>query len=175
MLTGHIAVAMGAHGLRRAIPLWLLVIASQLPDWADAVACSTGLRSSVTGMYSHSIPATAALALIAGLLAAAHTRDALSGVLTAAVVCAHTIGDYVTGIKPTWPGGPLVGAQLYTRPGLDFLFEVGVLAMCFLLYRLSFPVERRRSGKILLLPLVLILIQAAADIVFALTPSIEKC
>ena len=175
MLTGHISVAMGAHGLRRATPLWLLVIASQLPDWADAVACSTGLRSSIAGMYSHSIPATAALAMVAGFLATAHTRDAISGMLAAAVVCAHTIGDYVTGIKPTWPGGPLIGAQLYSRPVLDFLFEVGVLAMCFLLYRLSFPVARRRDRKILLLPVALILIQAAADIVFALTPSIEKC
>ena len=175
MLTGHIAVAMGAHGLRRAIPLWLLVLASQAPDWTDAVVCSTGLRPSVTGLYSHSIAATLVLAAMAAGIAVVVTREGLSGLLTGAVVMAHTAGDYVTGIKPTWPGGPLIGAQLYTRPGLDFLFEALVLAVCFLLYRRSFPAEQRNDRRILVLPLVLILIQAAADIVLALTPAIEKC
>ena len=175
MLTGHIAVAMGAHGLRRAIPLWLLVLASQAPDWADAAVCSTGLRPSVTGMYSHSIAATLILAVMAAGIAVVVTGDGLSGLLTGAVVVAHTAGDYVTGIKPTWPGGPLIGAQWYTRPGLDFLFEALVLAMCFLLYRRSFPAAKRNDRRILVLPLVLILIQAAADILIALPPAIEKC
>ncbi len=126
-------------------------------------------------MYSHSLPATALLAAVLTLVAAVITRDGLSGALTGAVVIAHTLGDYVTGIKPTWPGGPLIGAQLYTRPGLDFTFEAIVLAACFLSYRKSFPPEKRDDRQLLVLPLVLILIQAAADIVLALTPAIEKC
>jgi hypothetical protein len=175
MLTGHIAVAMGAHGLRRTVPLWLLVLASQAPDWADAVVCSTGLRPPVVGMYSHSIPATALIAAIAGIVALGVTREAAAAALTAAVVLAHTAGDYLTGIKPTWPGGPLVGARLYTQPALDFLLEGMVLIVCFLLYRRSFTPERRYDRRVYTLPLVLILIQAAADILLALTPSIEKC
>jgi membrane-bound metal-dependent hydrolase YbcI (DUF457 family) len=166
---------MGAHGLRRTVPLWLLVLASQAPDWADAVVCSSGLRPSVVGMYSHSIPATLVIALVASVTAQLLTRDPGAGVLTAAVVIAHTVGDYLTGIKPTWPGGPLIGARLYTQPALDFLIETALLGVCFLIYRRSFPAERRSDKRIYILPALLILIQAATDIVLALTPSIEKC
>lgn len=175
MVTGHIAVAMGAYGLRRTVPLWLLILASQAPDWADAIVCSSGLRPSVAGMYSHSIAATLVIALLAGIVAGGVSRDPAGAAIAGLVVVLHTAGDYLTGIKPTWPGGPLIGARLYSQPALDFLLEITVLMVCFAFYRKSFPAERRSDPRIYTLPAALILVQAVTDIVLALTPSIEKC
>ncbi len=175
MLTGHVAVALGAHGIRSTIPLWVLIVASQLPDWADAVVCTTGMQPSVSGMYSHSIAATAALAVLAAASSAVMLRDWSSGLIIAAVVVTHTLGDYVTGTKPTWPGGPMIGLQLYSAPGLDFVFETGIIIGAWMLYRLSFPPGRRDDRRLFILPGTLIAIQAMSDIVLAFNPSLSKC
>ena len=36
MYAGHLGFALGAYSFRRTIPLWLILIAAQLPDWLDA-------------------------------------------------------------------------------------------------------------------------------------------
>ncbi|HEX2723425.1 MAG TPA: hypothetical protein VHM24_10930, partial [Gemmatimonadaceae bacterium] len=46
------------------MPLWLLIVASQLPDWTDAAACIARVHSDVPGMISHSLPAAAVLAVV---------------------------------------------------------------------------------------------------------------
>src|SRR5689334_1596680 len=99
MYTGHAGVALGAHGIRKAVPLWLLILASQLPDWADAGLCLSGVRTPVPGMYSHSLPAIAVLALGAALIYCAMQRDPAGMLLVAMVVVSHALGDYVTGLK----------------------------------------------------------------------------
>lgn len=175
MLTGHIAVAMGAHGLRRSMPLWALIIAAQLPDWTDAVLCTAGIRSQATGMYSHSVAATVLLALAAGTMTMLAARDARSAALIAIVVGMHTAGDYVTGLKPTWPGGPTIGLDLYGRPALDFAFEAVVLLLGWIGWQLSFPDERRYSRRLVLVLIALLAIQAASDIVLSLSPGMKKC
>lgn len=175
MLTGHVAVAMGAHGLRRSLPLWLLIPAAQLPDWADASLCIAGIRSETPGMYSHSIAATLLLALVAAAAAMLFARDARGAALIAMVVALHTLGDYATGLKPTWPGGPMVGLNLYARPGFDFALEAGVLLLGWTAYQRSLPVERRYSRRLVLMLVALLAIQAASDIVLALSPGMKKC
>jgi membrane-bound metal-dependent hydrolase YbcI (DUF457 family) len=126
-------------------------------------------------MYSHSLAAMVLLAALAFAVAAARTRDVASALLVGAVVITHVAGDYVTGLKPTWPGGPMIGLQLYDRPAFDFIFEVALLSGCWLLYRRSFPAEKRAGRQLLVLPAVLIVIQALSDIVLALSPAIQKC
>ncbi len=175
MLTGHVAIAMGAHGLRSSIPLWLLVLASQLPDWADAAFCTAGLRSGVPGAYSHGFLPIGVLAATAGIAWFGKSGSAAGSVVVAAVMITHALGDYVTGTKPTWPGGPMIGLQLYSKPMLDFLFESAVIAAGWLLYRRSFPPERRDSRPVLMLIVALILIQGAADIILAMSPGLKKC
>lgn len=175
MLTGHIAVAMGAHGLRRSLPLWVLILAAQLPDWADAALCTAGIRSPTPGMYSHSIAATVLLALAAAAIALIFVRDARSAAVIAIAVGLHTLGDYVTGLKPTWPGGPMIGLNLYGRPALDFVFEAAVLLIGWTVWQLSFPEERRCTRRLMLVLLALLAIQAASDIVLALSPGMRKC
>jgi hypothetical protein len=166
---------MGAHGIRRSVPLWLLIVATQLPDWADATLCIAGVRSTVPGLYSHSLVAVGVLAAAAALFGAASLRDSRGGLLVGVVVASHALGDYFTGSKPTWSGGPTVGLLLYDRPALDFILEAAIVTAGWLLYQRSFPDDRRYSRDSVALLAALLVIQAAADIVLALTEGMKKC
>ena len=175
MLTGHVAVAMGTYGIRRTIPLWLLIIASQLPDWADASVCTLGISSSVPGQYSHSFAAAALLCAIGFAAAYLVSRDAAASLLVPLMVLTHLVGDYVTGYKPSWNGGPMIGLELYSRPALDFVFETVVLVTGWIIYQRSFPRERRYSRDLIAMLVVLIAIQAGGNIVMSLVPGMKKC
>lgn len=174
MYAGHVGVALGAFGIRRAVPLWILIVASQLPDWADAAVCLS-LRQSSATLLTHSIPAVALLGAAVAIAFWLTSRDVRGAALVLAVVLTHALGDYVTGIKPTWPNGPMVGLQLYRQPALDFVFESAVIALGWLLYRRSFPPEKRSSRGVVAVLVALVLIQLAADIVFFATSGLRKC
>ena len=175
MYTGHAGVALGAHGLRKSIPLWLLILASQLPDWADAGLCLANVRTAIPGMYSHSLPAITLLARGAALPYSAMLRDPAGMLLVALVVVSHALGDYVTGIKPTWPGGPVVGLELYRYPLIDFVFEVAVILGGWMIYRKSLPVDKRSREPVLTLLFVLMAVQIGADIVLTFAKGLKKC
>jgi hypothetical protein len=175
MYVGHIGIALGAHGVRRIAPLWFLVIASQLPDWTDAAFCLAGVRPSVQGILSHSLPAAGILAIIAAIAYAALRRDPRGMLLVAAVVLSHVAGDYLTGIKPTWNGGPMIGLMLYRRPVLDFIIESAVILGGWFLYRRSLDPERRAAEPVYTLLATLVIVQAGADVVLSLTEPFRKC
>lgn len=175
MYAGHIGIALGAKGIRGSIPLWVLVFATQLPDWADAGLCLAGIRTSVPGIYSHSLPAIAALAVLAALVYYAGVRDGGGVAIVACVVITHMVADYVTGHKPLWPGGPVIGLDLYSYPRADFLLESFVICCGWLLYRQSLPNPRRRALAVNLIPAALVLFQLAAAIAFSVAPPLEKC
>jgi hypothetical protein len=40
-----------------------------------------------------------------------------------AMVLLHLPADYITGLKVLWPGGPIVGLNLYAHPMADFALE----------------------------------------------------
>jgi hypothetical protein len=172
---GHVGVAIAAHGLRRTVPLWILIVASQLPDWADATLCLSGVRSTVPGMFTHSLPAVFVLAGGLGLVWYLFSRDASGAALVLAVVATHAAGDYFTGIKPTWSGGPMIGLELYRQPAIDFVLESAVILTGWLFYRRSFPLEKRSSRGVVIVLAALIAIQLVADIVFSMTPGLKKC
>lgn len=175
MYVGHVGFALGAKGLRSSLPLWVLIIASQLPDWADATVCLAGVAASAPGLYSHSFPAIAVLTVVGALVYLVTTRDVAGATLVGALVVSHALGDYVTGLKPTWVGGPMIGLQLYRHPALDFVVEAVVILLGWLIYRASFPREKQSSRDIWSMLGVLLAIQALADIVFSLSPSLRKC
>jgi hypothetical protein len=175
MYGGHIGIALAGKGYRATIPLGLLLVASQLPDWADAVVCASGIESPPSGMLSHSLPAVAVLAAALALLYYAVARDLAASAFVAAIVVSHAVADYATGLKPTWPGGPLIGLRLYQHPALDFLLEASVIVIGWAIYRRSFPGERRASNPVNLLLACLLLLQLAASVSFSLFPGIKKC
>lgn len=175
MYVGHVGIALGARGLGRSIPFWLLIVASQLPDWADAAFCVAGVRTVVPGMYTHSLPAAAFLALAAAAGYTVYERDILGIVTVASLVLSHIATDYLTGIKPTWSGGPMIGLELYRLPLIDFVIEAAVILAGWLLFRRSLPVHRRSSRPAWDMLTALILVQGAANIFMHVARGLRKC
>lgn len=175
MYGGHIGIALAGKGFRSTIPLWLLLLATQLPDWTDAAVCTAGIESPPTGMLSHSLPAIAVLAAVLSLPYYAAARDLAAASLVALVVASHAVADYLTGLKPTWPGGPMIGLQLYQHPAVDFAVEGVVILVGWAIYRRSLPADRRRSSPVFVLLISLLLLQLAASLSFAMFPGIKKC
>jgi membrane-bound metal-dependent hydrolase YbcI (DUF457 family) len=126
-------------------------------------------------MLSHSLPAVAVLAAALALVYLAVARDLAAAAFVAAIVVSHAVADYATGLKPTWPGGPHIGLQLYQHPALDFVVEGIVIVLGWAVYRRSLPEERRKSNPVNLLLFCLLLLQLAASVSFSLFPGIKKC
>lgn len=126
-------------------------------------------------MLSHSIPAVVVLAAVLSLLYYGAARDWGSSALVAVIVGSHAVADYATGMKPTWPGGPYIGLQLYHRPALDFVVEAAVIIIGWIVYRRSLPDGRRNSPYSITLLVCLLLLQLAASISFWLYPGTSKC
>ncbi len=175
MYGGHVGIALAGKGYRKTAPLWLLLVATQLPDWADAAVCASGAESPPSEMLSHSLPAIAVLAAVLALLYYVRGRDVGTSALAATIVVSHAVADYATGLKPTWPGGPRIGLQLYQRPAIDFVVEAAVIVIGWLIYRWSLPVDRRSATAVRLMLFCLLVLQFAASVSFSLFPGVKKC
>ena len=95
MYGGHVGIALAGKGFRSTIPLWVLLLATQLPDWTDAAVRVAGASSAPSEMLSHSLPAIAVLAAILAAVYYAIRRDAASSVLVAGIVVSHVLADYL--------------------------------------------------------------------------------
>ena len=149
MYAGHLGFAIGAASFRRTIPLWLLLFAAQLPDWLDAGMCVVNANRGPNGLYTHGIPTVAACAVVLALLYALRARDTVGGLIVAVTVVSHYALDYLTGIKPTWPGGPVIGLRLYERPLIDFTLEAATILLGWWLYRRTLPRDHRNERRCL--------------------------
>jgi hypothetical protein len=174
MYIGHFGFALAGKGLLRHAPLWLLVVATQACDWVQAVAC-VAAPVGTSAMWSHSVPAVAALAVALSFSSYVLTRDRGVAALTGAVGVSHLLADYVTGLKPTWPGGPTIGLDLYSHPVGDLAVELTVLSLGWLVYRRSLPPESRSSRLAWALPVVLGAIQIVGVLKEGLLPHTPKC
>ena len=160
--------------MQRSAPLWLLLLATQGCDWVQAVACIAAPEGT-SAMWSHSVPAVAALAGVLSLSAYLLTGDRGVAALTGAVAVSHVLADYVTGIKPTWPGGPRIGLDLYAHPMGDFAVETVVLVLGWLVYRRSLPPESRSNRLTWALLALLGATQLLGVVKLELLPSTSKC
>ena len=122
MIVGHLGIAGAAHAVRRDSSLIWLLGAALVPDIVDALFVVAG-SCNPHGLYSHTVPAAALIAIVTGAVAYAATGRRVTGVLAAALVLAHLPLDYVTGHKLFWPGGEFAGLRLYEYPTADFAVE----------------------------------------------------
>jgi hypothetical protein len=122
VIAGHLGIAGAAYSVRRDSSLLWLLGASLAPDVVDAMFVVAG-SCNPHGLYSHTLPAAALIAVVTGAVAYAATGRRATGVLAAVLVLAHLPLDYVTGRKLFWPGGELAGLRLYEYPAADFLVE----------------------------------------------------
>jgi hypothetical protein len=165
---GHVGFALGAYSFRRALPLWLIIIAAQIPDWLDAGYCMARINRGPNGLYTHGFIPIAIAAAAFAIVAFALTDDAAGALIILLVVASHWFLDYFTGLKPTWPGGPVVGMQLYGRPAADMILETVTVLAGWLLYRRTLPESVRNNLWTYATLIALCGLQIAASIAFAL-------
>jgi hypothetical protein len=160
--------------MRKDARLLVLLGAAVLPDVGDVVL-SLARTCNPLGVYTHSIPAAAALAVLAGALALAlgdaglptgespmprgNWKFALGVVV---IVLLHLPADWITGIKILWPGGPVFELNLYRWPWADFLLEAPLVVLAWLLLRRSGGGPRWATGRGALV--ALLTLQLAFDI-----------
>ena len=121
-----------------------------------------GLDPATSGLWSHSIAAGAVLALAAAVLGWRVTEDRGVAGIAGILVVLHVLTDYLTGQKPTWAHGPLIGLRLYAHPLRDFVLEATVVAVGGWLAARASEVTVRRP-RVAIAAVVLLLLQAAAD------------
>jgi hypothetical protein len=168
MYAGHLGFALGASSVRRSIPLWLLLLAAELPDWMDVGVCSIDMDRGPFGLYTHGIPIVTALALTLAVVYALAKQDWFGGFVVAVVVASHYGLDLLTGIKPTWAGGPIIGLGLYDRAAAELTLEVVTILLGWFFYRRTFPEEQRRAWPMYAILVALLAFQAVGALAFYL-------
>ena len=174
MYIGHVGAALGAMRVRRSIGLGVLLLATYTPDWVDTGLCMAGVYNPV-GMLSHSIPAVLLLMLVGFAAYATATRDWTGALVIAAVILSHVFLDWITGYKPTWPGGPMIGLRLYEHPVADFVVEGVVIVAGALLYGRTLPPRRRPWVDVSIMVGALLALQLTIDVAHLLMKSLPKC
>ncbi|SRR6266566_3066184 len=174
MYIGHVGAALAAKRVRRNTGLLVLLVATYTPDWVDGGLCLTGAYNP-HGILSHSIPAVLLFALVGFVTYAAVTDDWTGPSVVAAVILSHMFLDWITGYKPTWPGGPMIGLRLYDHPIADFVVEGVVILIGALLYGRTLPPRRRPWVDVSIMLGALLGLQLTIDVAQILMRSLPKC
>jgi hypothetical protein len=162
VITGHLGIAGAAQATRRDSSLLWLLGAAMAPDIVDALFVVAG-QCNPHGLYSHTIPAAALLAVVVGALAYFFTDQRATGVLAALLVLAHLPPDFITGRKLFWPGAELMGLRLYDHPIGDFVLEAALVIFGWWLLRRRSWAPRWATGRAALV--CLLLLQVAVEAV----------
>ena len=117
------------------VPLWLLLCAAYAPDIIEVSLWPFGIHNRE---LSHSLISVGLGATLLAAVYATLRRDARGAICLWSVYVLHWPADFITGRKPTWPGGPTVGLDLYGRPVIVWIVDLAVLAAgCWLYYAYS--------------------------------------
>ena len=164
MYTGHVAIALGVRGVRRDLPLWVLVAASQGCDWMEMLFDATGVRRQAS-LWSHAVPFVLVTAGAAAIVAGLWKRSVGAALVVLGVYLSHPVADLVTGLKPLWVGGPPVGLHFIERPVPDVIAQSILCVIGWALYSRSFH-PGRAHRLVTLAPLVVLLwLQGVSDLV----------
>jgi hypothetical protein len=144
MRIGHAGVALAAKGLRPTIPLWLLLCAAYAPDILEIALRGFGYWNRA---LSHSLVSVAIGATVLAAIYAAKRRSMADASVLWLTYVLHWPADFLTGTKPTWPGGPEVGLSLYDRPVVAWIIDLAALAAGWWIYRRrAARIETRTTG-----------------------------
>lgn len=174
MYIGHVGAALAAKRARTSIGLFALLVATYTPDWVDSAFCLAGLYNPER-LISHTIPAVVLFALVGFALYGLKTRDWTAALVVAGVILSHMVLDWLTGYKPVWPGGPMIGLSLYDRPVWDFIAEGVVIVIGVLLYARTLPPRRQPWIDISIMLGALLTLQLGIDIAHMMMKALPKC
>jgi hypothetical protein len=174
MYIGHVGAALAAKRVRTSIGLFALLVATYTPDWVDSALCLAGLYNPER-LISHTVPAVVLFALAGFALYGLKTRDWTAALVLAGVILSHMVLDWITGYKPIWPGGPMIGLSLYDRPVWDFIAEGVVIVIGVVLYGRTLPPRRRPWIDISIMLGALLTLQLGIDIAHMMMTLLPKC
>lgn len=167
MYTGHVALALGARGIRRDLPLWALVLAAQGADWIELA-----LRPFTTRprweLWSHAVPAVVIAALVAAFGTWVWKRSVGAAATILLIYLSHPVADLATGFKPLWPGGVPAGLLLIEHARVDFAVQGALCVLGWVVYLRSLTETQRRRVSVVLPLAALLVLQATADTVLHL-------
>lgn len=107
------------------IPIVALALASVAPDFVDLALAALRICAPA-GVYSHSLIPALLIATAWATVIGLWQRSAVTGAVIAAVVLLHLPADFITGLKVFWPGGPIIGLNIYSHPFVDFALEASI-------------------------------------------------
>lgn len=163
MYLGHAAVALVLKSRAPQVPIVPLTIACYGPDWIDAALMIPAPREAMAP-YSHSLPALAIGALLAGGLYGAVMRRP-GAMLIMLAWLSHWPLDLITGLKPIIGVTPLIGLDLYHLPVADALLETAVIVMASVVYARALAPMRRQRAVVVGLAMTLVALQCGFDLV----------
>ena len=150
MFIGHYAVALAAKPAAPRAPLWALVLAVQWPDLLWPILLLTGLEqvridpgnTAFTPLEFVHYPVTHSLAMdlgwgsVLGAFFWWRLRDGRAAVVLGASVVSHWVLDWVSHRPdmPLWPGGGLVGLELWKSVPATVVTEAVMLSLGVALY-----------------------------------------
>jgi hypothetical protein len=153
---GHAAIATFVKGVRPRIKMAVLVPVAFAPDWVDWIAAACGSHDR---MISHSLLSVGIGATLAAAIYLLVTREFGDACWIWMTYASHWPADFITGIKPTWPGGPEVGLMLYDHTVWDVVLESVLIVLCWLVYRRTLTADVRRRAMTWFAPIGLIALQ----------------
>jgi membrane-bound metal-dependent hydrolase YbcI (DUF457 family) len=146
VITGHLGIAGAVQAGRRDSSLVWLLGASMAPDVVDGLFY-LARTCNPNGLYSHTLPAAALLAVVTGAIAYVATKQRATSALCMLLVLAHLPPDFITGHKLFWPGGEIMGLRLYEHPIADFVVESAIVVTGWLLLRRRGGAPRWATGR----------------------------
>lgn len=179
MFAGHFGLAAGVRARSPEVPLWTIMLATQLLDVVFVPLLLSGMetidgesgygKAVIHADYTHSLVGALLIALLAGLWAR-RRYGAGGGRVVGMVVMSHWLLDLLVhrADLPLLPGhlfgGPLLGLGLWRYPAVSTVMEAALLAGGLALYTVSAwrKVRSERKGRAILSASVLGIFLAAS-------------
>lgn len=130
MYVGHAAAGIFVKSRRPHLSALVLVVVAYGPDWIQALLGAKLGSERWADTLSHSLPSIVIGAAVGFAITLMITGDWTDAGWVALLYASHWPLDFLTALKPTWIGGPLVGLMLYSYPWLDFFAESAVVVAC---------------------------------------------
>ncbi|MBH5319531.1 metal-dependent hydrolase [Paenibacillus sp. GSMTC-2017] len=163
MFAGHFGLAAGVKAQAPEVPLWALMLGTQLLDVAFIPLLLSGVETIdehshgggyggliIHADYTHSLLGAIILAIVAGLLGKRFWGKR-AGYILGGVVFSHWILDLVMhrADMPFLPGNigdlPLIGLGVWEFKGISIALEITLLAIGLIMY--LFSTRKRTEGK----------------------------